>query len=159
MSSQTADDMDVYVIFKELYASGEQLLSLNIPLMNIPPKSISEISSDKRTEIILYTGAVGMLRASHRQIDSSKLMHQNWPYHPYEQEDKVKPGEIVTLEIGIWATGMVFEAGETLELRISGFYPGIANFGTNEYSLNVGQHTVHFGGNLQRHSSRPTARL
>jgi predicted acyl esterase len=100
-----------------------------------------------------------MLRASHRQTDSSKLMHQNWPYHPHEQEDKVEPGEIVTLEIGIWATGMVFEAEETLELRLSGFYPGMANFGTNEHSLNVGQHTVHFGGDHQRYLSRPTAGL
>jgi hypothetical protein len=159
MSCPTADDMDVYVILRKLSKSGEPLLSLNIPWKNIPPNTIDEIPSDKRTEVILYTGAIGVLRASHRQIDSGKSMHENWPYHPHEREEKIKPGEIVKLEIGIWATGIVFESGESLELRVGGFYPGIANFGTNEHSLNAGQHTVHFGGDYQSFVSLPIANL
>jgi predicted acyl esterase len=159
MSCSATDDMDVYVILRKLSASGEELLSLNIPRTNIPPKSIAEIPADKRTEVILYTGAIGVLRASHRAIDSSKSMHENWPYHPHETEEKIKPGEIVRLEIGVWATGIAFEAGEILELRVGGVYPGIANFGTNEHSLNAGEHKVHFGGAYDSYLSLPTTKL
>jgi predicted acyl esterase len=52
-------------------------------------------------------------------------MHQNWPCHPHEQEKKIKPGEIVKLEIGNWATGIAFEQGESLEVRVCGFYPAL----------------------------------
>jgi predicted acyl esterase len=159
MSCSATDDMDVYVILRKLSASGEELLSLNIPWANIPPKSIGEIPVDKRTEVILYTGAIGVLRASHRAIDSSKSMHENWPYHPHDKEEKIKAGEIVRVEIGIWATGIAFEAGETLELRVGGVYPGIANFGTNEHSLNAGQHELHFGGAYDSYLSLPTTKL
>jgi predicted acyl esterase len=159
MSCPNADDMDVYVILRKLSSSGEPLLSLNIPWKNIPPNSIAEIPQEKRTEVILYTGAIGMLRASHRKIDSSKSMHENWPYHPHDQLEKLSPNEIVRLEIGIWATGMLFEEGESLEVRVGGFYPGIANFGTNEHSLNVGKHTVHFDAEHQSHLVLPIVNL
>jgi predicted acyl esterase len=86
-------------------------------------------------------------------------MHQNWPYHPHAQEEKIKPREIVKVEIEIWATGKVFEQGESLEVSVSGSYPSIANFGTNEHSLNAGQHTVHFDGDHQTYVSLPIASL
>lgn len=159
MSCGATDDMDVYVILRKLSASGEDLLSLNIPWTNIPPKTIAEIPADKHTEVILYTGAIGVIRASHRAIDSSKSMHENWPYHPHEKEEKIKPGEVVRLEIGIWATGIAFEAGEILDLRVGGVYPGIANFGTNDHSANVGEHQVHFGGEHESYLSLPTTKL
>ncbi|PVI05796.1 alpha/beta-hydrolase [Periconia macrospinosa] len=159
MSCLDTDDMDVYVILRKLSASGAPLLSLNIPWKGIPPNSVSEIPQDKRTELILYTGAIGVLRASHRKIDASKSMHENWPYHPHDELEKITPNKIVRLEIGIWATGILFEAGESLELRIGGSYPGIANFGTNDHSLNVGQHTVHFGSNHESHLILPIVNL
>jgi predicted acyl esterase len=159
MSCSATDDMDVFVILRKLSSSGEELLSLNIPWENIPPRTIAEIPADKRTEVILYTGAIGVLRASHRAIDSGKSMHENWPFHPHEKEEKIKPGEVVRLEIGIWATGIAFEAGETLDLRIGGLYPGIANFGTNEHFLNKGEHKVHFGGVYDSYLSLPTTKL
>lgn len=159
MSCDSTDDMDVYVILRKLSKTGEPLLSLNIPWSKIPPKTIDEIPADKRTEVILYTGAIGMLRASHREIDIFKSMHANWPYHPHEREEKIPPGQIVKLEIGIWATGMAFEAGESIQLRISGVYPGIANFGESGHNLNKGKHVVHVGGEHSSHLVLPIVKI
>lgn len=155
MSTPTNNDMDIYVILRKLSSTGELLLSLNIPWSGIPPRAIADIPADKRTEVILYTGPIGMLRASHREIDRSKSMHENWPFHPHEREEKISPGEIVRLEIGIWATGIEFEAGESVLVAIGGVYPGIANFGTNEHTLNKGDHVVHFGGECDSHVILP----
>jgi len=155
MSCAKSNDMDVYIILRKLSATGEPLLSLNVPWSGIPPKTIADIPEDKRTEVILYTGPTGMLRASHRAIDRARNMHENWPFHPHEHEEKIEPGTIVKLEIGIWATGIEFEAGEAIEMRISGVYPGISHFGTNEHSLNAGEHLVHFGGEYDSHVVLP----
>lgn len=155
VSCDSHDDMDIFVILKKLSSTGEPLLCLNVPWAGVPVKSIEEIPSDIRTEVILYTGPTGVLRASHREIDESKSMHQNWPFHPHTREQKIPPGEIVRLEIGIWATGIEYEAGESISLEIGGFYPAISNFGTSEHLRNKGQHQVHFGGEYDSHVVLP----
>lgn len=160
MSCPDKDDMDVYVILRKISRSGEPLLALNIPWSSsIPVQSIADIPADKRTEVILYTGAIGQLRASHRAIDASKSMHGNWPFHPHDREEKVPAGEVVRLEIGIWATGIRFEEGEGLEVRVGGVYPGINNFGTDQHSVNKGEHRVHFGGEYDSHVVLPFVEL
>lgn len=155
MSAPDNNDMDVYICIKKLSKDGKPMLNLNIPWDNLPVKTIAEIPEKERTEVILYVGAIGMLRASHREIDTSKSMHENWPYHPHEKEEKITPGTVVRLEIGIWAMGTEYEAGESIEVEISGKYPGIANFGTNAHGLNKGKHIVHCGGEHASHVVLP----
>jgi predicted acyl esterase len=155
MSCSSHNDLDVYIILKKLSRSGETLLSLNIPWPGLPVKSIAEIEQSKRTEVILYTGPIGILRASHREIDSTQSMHPNFPFHPHEREQKIPPGEIVRLEIGIWGMGIEYDAGESICLEISGAYPGIANFGSNEHTNNKGSHTIHVGGKFDSHIILP----
>ncbi|OQD89046.1 hypothetical protein PENANT_c003G07138 [Penicillium antarcticum] len=146
MHCDDLDDMDVFLNLSKLSTSGEQLLNLNIPWDNLPVSKISDIPEDKRTEVILYQGPTGILRASNRAIDAARSMHANWPFYSHEKEEKVQPGSVVRLEIGIWGMGVEYEAGESLQLRISGFYQGISNFGTNEHIRNRGRHWVHMGG-------------
>ncbi|KAJ5766165.1 uncharacterized protein N7511_003781 [Penicillium nucicola] len=155
MHCDDLDDMDVFLNLSKLSASGEQLLNLNIPWENLPVSKISEIPEEKRTEVILYQGPTGILRASNRDIDTSRSMHPNWPFYSHEKQEKVQPGSIVRLEIGIWGMGVEYEAGESLQLRISGFYQGISNFGTNEHIQNRGKHWVHIGGNYDSHLVLP----
>lgn len=149
------DDMDVFVLLNKLSPVGKEQLNMNIPWTNLPVSSIDEIPEDKRTEVILYKGPTGVLRASHRAIDETKSMHPNWPFHPHEREDKIQPGTVVRLEIGIWAMGTEFAAGESIQLRIGGFYPGISNFGTTEHVKNRGKHWVHLGGEYDSHLVLP----
>lgn len=155
MSCPSYDDLDVYVILKKLSASGETLLNLNVPWSGVPVNSIAQIDMSLRTEVILYTGPIGILRASHREIDRSKSMHPCWPYHEHSHVQKIPQGQVVRLEIGIWAMGIEYEAGEMVCLEVSGAYPGIANFGSNEYTDNKGTHIIHMGGEYDSHVVLP----
>ena len=61
--------------------------------------------------------AKGWLRASHRKLDTEKSL----PYRPYHSHDEVQPltpGEVVPLDVEIWPTSMVFEAGHRLVLDL-----------------------------------------
>jgi predicted acyl esterase len=131
-------------------------------------KSIDEISDKQQSSTNLHLGSVGILRASHRAIDEEKSIHPQFPFHPHTRQEKVPAGEIVKLEIGIWAAGVNFDAGETISIRVSlcfgrlgclfvnclqvsGQYPSIAEYKTwskprPEHELNRGKHFIHVGG-------------
>lgn len=60
-------------------------------------------------------------------------------------------GEIVKLEIGIWAMGVDYNAGESIQVDILGQWPGfteVAAFSKPrpESEKNKGTHVVHLGG-------------
>lgn len=151
MSCEDHDDMDVFVILRKISAKGEPMLCLNIPWDGLPVKTFEEIPDELRTEVILYKGPTGILRASHRAIDDSKTMHMNWPYHKHDQEERIPPGQVVKLEIGMWATGIEFVAGESIQFEVAGHFRGVSNFGKPEHAKNRGQHVVYTGGEYDSH--------
>lgn len=155
MSCKELDDMDVFILLRKISASGEEMLNLNIPWKGLPVSKIEEIPQDLRTEVILYAGPTGIQRASMRAIDRKKSMHENWPYYQMDKVEKVTPGEVVRLEIGIWATGIEFDAGESIRLQICGRNQGINNFGSIEHINNKGKHFVHFGEGYDSHVILP----
>ncbi|KAJ0107766.1 X-Pro dipeptidyl-peptidase C-terminal non-catalytic domain-containing protein [Diaporthe amygdali] len=154
MSCPEHDDMDVYVMVQKLDRDGEQMKNLNIPWNGIPVTSFDEFSPEQETEVVLYKGPVGILRASHRAIDESKSMHPHWPYHPHDREEKITPGQVVRLDIGIWATGIEFEAGESVRVVVSGRSFAVNNFGL-DHGLNRGRHVLHSGGEYASHVILP----
>jgi predicted acyl esterase len=90
-----------------------------------------------------------VLRVSHREQDSEKST-EAIPWHPHTREEKVPPGTIVPVEIGIWPIGIQFEQGEGLILRVQGFLDQCVEFpqhidGTPK-NLNKGKHIIHVGG-------------
>ncbi|KAL2128963.1 hypothetical protein VTI74DRAFT_8402 [Chaetomium olivicolor] len=151
MSCDDHDDMDVYVLIEKLDKDGKPMLNLNIPWKGIPVKSFEEFTPEQSTEVVLYKGPVGVLRASHRAFDLERSMHPNWPFHPHEIEEKIPQGTVVKLEIGIWAMGIEYEAGEGLQVRVSGRNLAVNNFGTAEHNDNKGVHRVHLGGDHPSH--------
>ncbi|KAK4150457.1 hypothetical protein C8A00DRAFT_36955 [Chaetomidium leptoderma] len=70
-------------------------------------------------------------------------MHASWPFHPHGVEEKIRPGTVVKLEIGIWAMGIEYEEGEGLQVRVSGRNLAVNNFGTSEHTDNEGAHKGH----------------
>jgi uncharacterized protein len=70
--------------------------------------------------------AQGWLRASHRKLD--KKLSKPWrPYHTHDEEQKLKPGEVVELDIENWPTSIVVPAGYRIGVSIRGRdyeYPG-----------------------------------
>ncbi|KAL2867671.1 X-Pro dipeptidyl-peptidase C-terminal non-catalytic domain-containing protein [Aspergillus lucknowensis] len=150
MSCEDRDDFTVFVIIRKKDKNGKPLMHLNFPFHATPVKSIDEIPQKEQASLNLHLGSMGILRASHRAIDSEKSIHPQFPFHPHKTQEKVRPGDIVKLEIGIWAMGVDFDAGETVSIRVSGQFPSIAEYKTwskprPEHELNRGKHFIHCG--------------
>jgi len=63
--------------------------------------------------------AQGWLRASQRKLDR-KLSRPYRPYHTHDEEQKLKPGAVVELDIEIWPTSIVVPAGYRIAVSIRG---------------------------------------
>jgi hypothetical protein len=56
--------------------------------------------------------AKGWLRASHRELDPSRSRPLR-PWHTHTQVQKLRSGDIVSVEIEIWPSATLFEADLT----------------------------------------------
>ena len=72
--------------------------------------------------------AVGLLRVSFRELDTERSTPSN-PVLAMRRELRLKPGEIVPVDIGLSPIALHFSKGDTLELSVSGFrYPPFIPF-------------------------------
>lgn len=150
-----SDDLDVYVEVRKLFRNGRRALSRNIT----PPNPIVAWVLEQlyrrgkaKFGMLFFSGAKGMLRASHRHKDESKSGPAQ-PFHTHLKPQKLRPGEIVPIDIQIWPLGMKWRAGEQLQLLIAGHklstveMPGVAPPDT----INKGRHVIHAGGQYDSH--------
>jgi predicted acyl esterase len=154
MSCDEFDDMIIYVLIRKLDMNGKEMINVNIPLSAAPYPKVEDIPRDEYSNLTIYYGPTGILRASHRQTDPSRSIHPQYPFHTHSEVQKVTPGDIVELEVGLWAMGIDFEVGESLRVQISGEYPLIQETKYAKVELeprNKGSHKLHIGGN---HPSR-----
>jgi predicted acyl esterase len=63
--------------------------------------------------------AQGWLRASHRKLDAQRSLPYR-PYHTHDEEQPLKPGEVVQLDIELWPTSIVVPAGHRIALTVRG---------------------------------------
>ncbi|CAK7219739.1 hypothetical protein SBRCBS47491_003952 [Sporothrix bragantina] len=159
-SCATRDDFVVFVILRKKDKDGKDMVHLNFPLHATPLKSIKDLDGPQTQSINTHYGQMGILRASHRAVDESRNTHRNFPFHPHDREDKVAPGTVVKLEIGIFSMGVDYEAGESISVRISGQNPTAAEFSRwsaprPDHELNKGEHTIYFGGEYPTSISLP----
>jgi len=87
--SSETDDMDVFAYLRKMKPDGS-----------------------------VETATRGILQASHRKLDP-ELSTAYRPYHTHDEEQKLTPGEIVPIEVEIWATSMVFEEGDRIRLDVN----------------------------------------
>lgn len=118
VSCDSRDDFTVFTILRKKDKDGNDLKHLNFPFHATPVKTIEEIPEKDQASLNLHLGSMGILRASQRAIDETKSIHPQFPFHPHEKQEKIQPGTIVRLEIGIWAMGVDFQAGESISLRV-----------------------------------------
>lgn len=100
VSAPDNDDMDLAVRVEKLSKDGK-------PLPDMTGNVIA---------------ATGMMRVSMHQTDPSKSTEAE-PYYPFTTEQKLKPGEIVPVEIEIWPMGLLFDKGEILQLTVGAYQP------------------------------------
>jgi predicted acyl esterase len=134
MEAASFDDMDVFAFISKLDVNQNEVL----------PEPVTNR---------YHQGANGRLRASMRKLDTAKSRPEK-PFHTFDTVEKLKPGEIVPLEIDIWPYAMKWHKGETLQLRINGVnlitqpeFPDLPPVGT----INQGNHIIHTGGKFDSH--------
>jgi predicted acyl esterase len=100
------------------------------------------------------TVALGWLRVSHRELDEVKSTPYQ-PVHKHLKEIKLRPGEVVPVEIEIWPSSTLFEPGERLRLVIQGSdiysYPYERHSNQHTDTVNRGLHIIYTGGNYDSH--------
>lgn len=127
VSTSEGDDLDLFVVLRKLDAAGGAVF-------------FSGYNGYERDDL-----AKGWLRASHRELD---LLHSTplRPWHSHTRIQKLRAGEIVPLEVEVWPSATLFEAGTSLLLTIQGRdaarYPA---FGHRKL-VNHGWHTIFTGG-------------
>ena len=131
-----ADDMDLFVAVQKLDADGEIL-----------PFSFLNALEDGPV-------ALGWLRVSHRELDEKRSTPEQ-PWHTHRNEQLLKAGEVVPVEIEIWPSGTRFAAGEQLRLVVQGsdiqhYPPGVVAMG-HSVTRNAGTHVIHTGGRYDSH--------
>jgi predicted acyl esterase len=132
VSASEGDDLDLFVVIRKFDSAKRQVF-------------FSGFNGYERDDV-----AKGWLRASHRELDQSRSTPLR-PWLSHTQIQKLRPGEIVSLDIEIWPSSTLFEAGSTLQIRVLGHdaakYPA---FGHHKL-VNRGLHTIFTGGRYDSH--------
>lgn len=114
VSAPDHDDMDLAVRVEKLSRDGQPL-------------------PDRTGNLI---AATGLLRVSMRQLDETRSTESE-PYYTFTTEQKLKPGEIVPVEIEIWPMGLYFDEGEILQLTVGAYQPQKAAIPFGSASISV----------------------
>ena len=114
VSAPDHDDMDLAVRVEKLSRDGQPL-------------------PDRTGNLI---AATGLLRVSMRQLDETRSTESE-PYYTFTTEQKLKPGEIVPVEIEIWPMGLYFDEGEILQLTVGAYQPANAAIPFGSASISV----------------------
>jgi hypothetical protein len=156
--------MDIYVLLRKLDCKGNALMNLNIPWSSIADQGASKDRIDEMPKrnvnnLMFHVGSLGILRASRRAIDAKKSIHENYPFHPHDKDEFLEPGEIVKLEVGIWAMDVEYEVGESIRVEVQWNSPLLrGEFEPDNQFLGLtlkGTHRVHIGGEYPSHVVLP----
>jgi uncharacterized protein len=102
-----------------------------------------------------HPGAWGKLRVSHRELDP-KLTTEYQPFHTHRKEEKLKPGEIVPVDIEIWPHSRIWHEGQQLRVQVAGRYIREGWFERLIwYPDNKGNHVIHSGGKYDSYLQIP----
>ena len=126
VAAAEADDLDLFIGVRKLDREGREVHFL--------------AKDGFRNGMV----ALGWLRVSQRRLDPERS--RPWrPFLSHERSEKVKPGEVVPVEIEILPSSTLFETGETLRLVVSGRdIMAFARFGHDD-TVNRGRHRLHAG--------------
>ena len=135
MEAEGNDDLDLFVNVQKLSSKGDWL----------PTTVIGQP----------HPGAWGKLRVSRRALDT-KLSTDYRPMLAQTKEEKLKPGEVVPIEITIWPTSKIWHKGQAIRVQIAGHYIREGWFEPLSWGTeNKGRHVIHTGGRYQSYLTIP----
>ncbi len=132
VEAEGSDDMDLFVALQKLDRDGQPVGFHFYAFYDNGPV------------------ALGWLRASHRELDEARSTPWR-PVHRHEREQRLKPGEVVPVDIELWPFSTLFRAGESLRVLVKGmdiYRDALPNlpFARHEDLRNKGRHAIHTGG-------------
>jgi putative CocE/NonD family hydrolase len=131
VSADGSDDMDLFVALQKIDTQGR--------VVNFPYYSMHD---DGQV-------ALGFLRVSHRELDEIRSTPQQ-PVLVHQRELRLRPGEVVPVDIELWPQSTKFFAGETLRVLVKGTdiqaYEPPRSAAGHSILRNAGGHVVHTGG-------------
>ncbi len=129
VSCEGHDEMDMFVNVQKASADGEW----------IPWYTLDEP----------HPGAWGKMRVSRRELDQDLSTKQS-PVLANTHEEKLKPGEIVPVDIAIVPTSRMYHKGERFRVQIAGHYIREGWFEPLAWDTdNAGTHVIHTGGQYE----------
>ena len=127
VSAPEADDMDIFVAVKKYDVLGNEIQFRGM--------------NGWRGE----TAARGQMRVSQRELDG-RLSTFYQPVQKFEGEKKLRPGEIVPVEIALLPSSTLFRQGESLRLYVQGHDVTVHPMIGYRLPRNRGRHVIHSGG-------------
>lgn len=134
--SSSTDDLDVFVTIRDLDPDGNEVHGIGSSGEPVPVTK-------------------GWLRASQRKPDLQRST-QYRPFHTHDETHKLTLDQVIPLDIEIWPTSMIYEAGHRLALDIEahdGSGSGVFlhnDLDDRPLTKLAGTNTVHTG--MERHS-------
>lgn len=127
VSAKDADDMDLFVAVKKFDVQGNE----------VQFRGMNGFGGDMV--------AKGQMRVSQRELDNT--LSTPWqPVQKFHGEKKLKPGEIVQIEVALLPSSTLFRKGESLRLYVQGHHPVIQPLLFYTALKNKGRHVIYTGG-------------
>ncbi len=136
--SSSINDADIFVVLHNIDSSGNKVA--------YPGAMQNKIAA-----------AYGWLRVSHRKLDPGKSTLYR-PFHTHDELQKIRPGEIVPVEIEIWPSSFVLRKGHSLALQVTAHDdPGMTSYGHTDAAdrIPAATTTIHTGGDYVSHLLLP----
>ena len=151
VETSAGDDIDLFASVYLNDAEGNLLYHVAYPAWQA---SVDARAAEGRlTGADVYLGPNGRLRASRRALDPARST-QLAPYLAHDRDEPVTPGQPVSVDLGIWPTGLRLRPGQQLVLEIAARpggplppSPTVTGLPPAELpTRNAGIHTIHTGG-------------
>ena len=158
VSAENADDMDLFVTVKKFAGPCDA----ETPLCKSLEQVMGRGRIAKGNEIPFWghdgfwsdVAARGQMRVSQRELDP--VLSTSWqPVQKYQGEKKLKPGQVVPVEIALLPSSTLFRKGESLRLFIQGFCPTDHWVVFYDWLINKGNHIIHTGGKYDSYLQVP----
>jgi uncharacterized protein len=94
-------DTDIYLALQKVSANG------------------TEVKFYHSTQQIEASATFGWLRLSHRELDTKNSIPER-PVHLHQRRQWVRPRDIVEVQIELWSSSTIWEAGDILRLVVKG---------------------------------------
>ena len=158
VSAEDSDDMDLFVVVKKFAgpcdADNPTCGSLEEVVGKGRPAKGNEVQFRGMNGYGADMAARGQMRVSQRQLDE-KLSTPWQPMQKFKGEQKLKPGQIVPVEIALLPSSTLFRKGESLRVYIQGHCPVDQPLLFYDWVINKGRHAIYTGGKYDSYLQIP----